>query len=404
MDINKIRAVFPILEQKIYNRDLIYFDNAATTQKPQIVIDEISKIYKEQNSNIHRGANYLSDNLTQRFENARKNIQQFINAKSNKEVIFTSGTTQSINTVAYSFGEKHIKEGDEIIISEIEHHANIVPWQLLCNRKKAKLKVIPVNDDCELLLDKYEELLTPKTKLVAVNKISNSIGSVNNIEKVIELAHKNGSKVLIDAAQSIQHEPTDVQKLDCDFLVFSGHKLYGPNAVGVLYGKEEILNEMPPFISGGEMIDKVSFCKTTFNELPFKFEAGTPNYVEAIGLSTAIDYIKSIGFKNIMKHEAELHQYAYDQLSKLESIKIYGKKENTSGLVSFNIEGIHFFDAGQIIDKFGIQLRTGSHCAHPIMERLGISGTIRASFSFYNTKEEIDKLVEAIERVILMLR
>lgn len=402
IDVQKLREDFPILKQTIYNKSLIYFDNAATTQKPQVVIGCVNKIYSEKNTNIHRGANFLSDNLTAEFESARKTIKNFINARSEKEIIFTSGTTQSINTIAYSFGEKYINEGDEIIVSNLEHHANIVPWQMLCERKKAHLKVIPVNDDCQLDLEKFEELISKKTKLVAVNRISNAIGTINDIDYIISIAKSKGIKVLIDAAQSTQHEITDVQALDCDFLVFSGHKLYGPNGVGVLYGKEEILNEMPPFQTGGEMIQSVSFEKTIFNELPFKFEAGTPNYVGAIGLAKAIDYLNTIGLDKIQEYEEFLHDYAYTKLSKIEKVKIYGKKEKTSGMISFNLEGIHFYDAGQLIDKFGIQLRTGTHCAEPIMKRLGIEGTIRASFSFYNTTEEIDNLAAAIERTIAM--
>jgi cysteine desulfurase/selenocysteine lyase len=396
LDIQKIRKDFPILNQLIYNKPLVYFDNGATTQKPQVVIDEESKIYSQENSNIHRGVHYLSEQLTQRYEDARKTVQKFINAPHDHEVILTSGTTESINTIAYSFGEKYVNEGDEIIISTLEHHANIVPWQMLCERKGAVLKVIPINDKGELLLDEYEKLLSPKTKIVAVTQVSNALGTVNDVKKIIEIAHKNGTPVLIDGAQSVQHNIIDVQDLDCDFFVFSGHKLYGPNGIGVIYGKEKFLNEMPPYMTGGEMIKKVTFEKTTFNELPFKFEAGTPNYVAAIGLATAIDYIQEIGLENIAAYEKELLDYATEKLESIEGLRIIGTAANKVCAISFILENIHHFDAGMVIDKMGIAVRTGHHCAEPLMNRFNIEGTLRASFAFYNTKEEIDKLYDAI--------
>ena len=396
LDIQNIRNDFPILNQQVYNKPLVYFDNGATTQKPQVVIDEELKIYAEQNSNIHRGVHYLSEQLTQRYEDARKVVQDFINAKYNHEIIFTSGTTQSINTIAFSFGEKFINEGDEIIISTLEHHANIVPWQMLCERKKAALKVIPVNEKGELLLDEYQNLITDKTRIVAVNQVSNALGTVNDVKKIIEIAHDNDIPVLIDGAQSIQHGKVDVQELDCDFFAFSGHKIYGPNGIGILYGKEKWLNEMPPFMTGGDMIKKVTFEKTTFNELPFKFEAGTPNYVAAIGLATAIKYITDLGLENIASYEKELLDYATDKIKSIDGLRIIGTSENKVSVVSFILDNIHHYDAGMVIDKMGVAVRTGHHCAEPIMHRFNIEGTIRASFSFYNTKEEINKLYEAI--------
>ena len=396
LDIQKIRNDFPILNQQVYKKPLVYLDNGATTQKPQVVIDEEFKIYSQQNSNIHRGVHYLSEQLTQRYEDARKVVQKFINAPHDYEVIFTSGTTESINTIAFSFGEKYISEGDEIIISTLEHHANIVPWQMICERKKAIFKVIPINDKGELLLDEYQKLISPKTKIVAVNQVSNALGTVNDVKRIIDIAHQNNIPVLIDGAQSVQHSKIDVQELDCDFFVFSGHKLYGPNGIGVLYGKEKWLNEMPPFMTGGEMIKKVTFEKSTFNELPLKFEAGTPNYVSAIGLATAIDYVQELGLENIAAYEKELLEYATQKLESIEGLRIIGTAENKVSVISFILENIHNYDAGMVIDKMGIAVRTGHHCAEPLMDRFNIEGTIRASFSFYNTKEEIDKLYEAI--------
>lgn len=399
LDIQKIRKDFPILSQQVYKKPLIYFDNGATTQKPRVVIDEEIKIYTQENSNIHRGVHFLSEQLTQRYEDARKIVQKFINAPNDHEIIFTSGTTESINTIAFSFGEKYVYEGDEIIISTLEHHANIVPWQMLCERKKAILKVIPINEKGEILLDEYEKMISPKTRIVSVNHVSNALGTVNDVKRIIEIAHQNNVPVLIDGAQSVQHGKVDMQELDCDFYVFSGHKVYGPNGIGVIYGKEKWLNEIPPFMTGGEMIKKVTFEKTTFNELPFKFEAGTPNYVSAIGLATAIEYIQQLGLENIVAYEKELLDYATQKLESIEGLKIIGTAENKVSVISFNLENIHPYDAGMVIDKMGIAVRTGHHCAEPLMQRFNIEGTIRASFSFYNTKEEIDKLCEAIMTV-----
>jgi len=399
LDIQKIRKDFPILSQQVYKKPLVYFDNGATTQKPQVVIDEELKIYAKENSNIHRGVHYLSEQLTQRYEDARKIVQKFINVSHDYEVIFTSGTTESINAVAFSFGEKYVKEGDEIIISTLEHHANIVPWQMLCERKNAQLKVIPINERGELLLDEYKKLISSKTKLVAVNHVSNALGTVNDVKKIIDIAHNNNVPVLVDGAQSVQHGKIDVQELDCDFFVFSGHKIYGPNGIGVLYGKEKWLNEMPPFMTGGEMIKKVTFEKTTFNELPFKFEAGTPSYVAAIGMATAIEYLQELGLDSIATYEKDLLEYATRKLDAINGLKIVGTAKDKISVISFNLENIHHYDAGMVIDKMGIAVRTGHHCAEPLMQQFNIEGTIRASFAFYNTKEEIDKLCEAIQTV-----
>ncbi|MDY6800680.1 MAG: cysteine desulfurase [Bacteroidota bacterium] len=399
MNINKIRSDFPILNQQVYKKPLVYFDNGATTQKPTVVIDEVAKIYSQENANIHRGVHFLSEQLTQRYEDARKVVRKFIHAAHDHEIIFTSGATESINTIAYSFGEKYIHEGDEIIISTLEHHANIVPWQMLCERENASLKIIPINDKGELLLDEYEKLISPKTKLVAVNHVSNAIGTINDVKKMIDIAHHKDIPVLIDGAQSIQHGKVDVQQLDCDFYVFSGHKIYGPNGIGVLYGKEKWLNELPPFMTGGEMIKNVTFKKTTFNELPFKFEAGTPNYVGAIGLAKAIEYVQGIGLENIAAYEKELLEYATQKLNAIEGLKIIGTSAKKISVISFILENIHHYDAGMVIDKMGVAVRTGHHCAEPVMHRFNVEGTIRASFAFYNTKAEVDRLCEALNTV-----
>jgi cysteine desulfurase/selenocysteine lyase len=396
IDIHKIRNDFPVLSQQVYNKPLVYFDNGATTQKPNVVIEEVSRIYSQENSNIHRGVHYLSEQLTQRFEDARKTVQEFIHAPHDHEVIFTSGTTESINAIAFSFGEKFIHEGDEIIISSLEHHANIVPWQMLCERKNAVLKIIPINDKGELLLEEYEKLLSHKTRLVAVNHVSNALGTVNDVKRIIDLAHQKDVPVLVDGAQSVQHGKVDVQTLDCDFFVFSGHKIYGPNGIGVLYGKEKWLNQLPPFMTGGEMIKKVTFEKTTFNTLPFKFEAGTPNYVGAIGLAKAIEYIREIGLENIAAYEQELLDYATRKLTTIEGLRIIGTSEQKVSVISFILENIHHYDAGMVIDKMGVAVRTGHHCAEPLMHCFNIEGTIRASFAFYNTKEEVDRLYDAL--------
>lgn len=398
-DINKIRADFPILNQKIHNKPFVYFDNGATTQKPQVVIDRMRELFEKENSNIHRGVHFLSGQMTEFYENARETVQNFINAKHKHEVIFTAGTTASINTIAFSFGEKYISEGDEIIISNLEHHANLVPWQMLCERKKAVLKVIPINDKGEIIFQEYEKLVSAKTKLVSINHISNSLGTINPIKKFIDKAHENNIPVLVDAAQSIQHTTIDVQELDCDFLVFSGHKIYGPNGIGVLYGKEKYLDELPPYQGGGDMVKTVTLEKTTYNRLPFKFEAGTTNYTGAIGLATAINYIKNLGLENIAKYENELLQYANKKLSEIEGISLYGTSEQKISVISFLLNTIHHYDTGMILDKLGIAVRTGTHCTEPIMQRFNIDGTVRASMCFYNTFEEVDIFTDALKRV-----
>jgi cysteine desulfurase / selenocysteine lyase len=399
MDIAKIRADFPILNQKVYGKDYVYLDSGATTQKPIQVIEAVSNFYKETNSNIHRGVHFLSEKATDLYESARQNVQKFINARKECEIIFTKGTTESINLVAFSFGEKYVKEGDEILISALEHHSNIVPWQMLCERKKATLKVIPFDSNGELMLDKLEFLLTGKTRLLAITHVSNALGTVNPIKQIISKAHQANVPVLIDGAQSIQHLQIDVQELDCDFFVFSGHKIYAETGIGVLYGKEKFLNEMPPYQGGGDMVDKVSFEKTTYLDLPFKFEAGTSNFVGAISLGAAIDYIRQTGHENIRKHEQELFRYATRQIGSIDDVHIYGNPKEKSSVISFVIKGIHHYDVGMILDKLGIAVRTGTHCAQPVMDCLGITGTVRASLAFYNTFEDIDKLVAGIKKV-----
>src|SRR6056297_4212416 len=402
-NINKIRADFPILSREVYEKPLIYFDNAATTQKPRQVIDRVHRVYSLENSNIHRGVHYLSNQLTEAHEKARETIQKFINASHSHEIIFTGGTTDSINLVTFTFGEKFVKEGDEIIISEMEHHANIVPWQMLCERKKAKLRIIPMNEKGELLIEEYKKLLSDKTRLISVNQVSNTLGTINDIRQIIKIAHQRDIPVLIDGAQSIQHTKVDVQELDCDFFAFSGHKIYGPTGIGVLYGKEKWLNEMPPFRTGGEMIQNVSFEKTTFNELPFKFEAGTPNYTGAIGMAEAINYVSELGIEDIAACEHQLLEYGTKRMQEIDGLQIIGTAEKKASVISFVMEGVHHYDAGMILDKLGIAVRTGHHCAEPVMTRFGIEGTIRASFAFYNTKEEIDTLIDGLQRVKTML-
>ncbi len=403
LDIQKIRTDFPILNEKIRGKQLVYLDNGASTQKPQVVIDAESYYYEHQYANIHRGVHYLSQVGTDLYENVRKQVQQFINAKHEHEIIFTKGTTNAINLVAYTFGRKFINEGDEILITEMEHHSNIVPWQMLCEEKKCILKYIPLQADGSINLEDAERLITPKTKLVSVVYVSNALGTINPIKELIAIAHKNGAKILIDAAQAIQHFTIDVQALDCDFFVFSGHKIYGPTGTGILYGKEDILNQMPPYEGGGDMIKTVSFSGTTFNDLPFKFEAGTPNIAGCIALGTAIKYVQDLGIDNIRAYETELLNYATEKLSAIEGLKIYGTAKHKSSVISFLLDGIHPYDVGVILDNQGIAIRTGHHCAQPVMDHYGIPGSCRASFAFYNTKEEVDVLVEGILRAKKML-
>ena len=403
LNIPQIRADFPILTEKIRGKKLVYLDNGASTQKPQAVIDAESFYYEHQYANIHRGVHYLSQIGTDLYEGVRKQVQQFINAKYDHEVIFTKGTTNAINLVAYTFGRKFINEGDEIVATEMEHHSNIVPWQMLCDEKKCVLKVIPLQADGTILLEDAEKLITPKTKLVSVVYVSNALGTINPIQELIALAHKNGAKILIDAAQAIQHFKIDVQAMDADFLVFSGHKIYGPTGTGILYGKEDILNAMPPYEGGGDMIKTVSFKGTTYNDLPFKFEAGTPNIAGCVALGTAIKYVEDLGVDNIKAYEKELLEYATEKLSDIEGLKIYGTAAHKSSVISFLLEGIHPYDVGVILDNMGIAIRTGHHCAQPVMDHYGIPGTCRASFAFYNTKEEVDILVQGILKAKRML-
>lgn len=401
-DVQKVRADFPILSQKVNGKPLVYFDNGATSQKPQVVIDAISKYYSEINANIHRGVHTLSQLATDAYEVSRNTIQNHLNAKHNHEIIFTSGTTFGINLVANGFASL-LKAGDEVMVSALEHHSNIVPWQFLCEKTGAKLVVIPMNEKGELVISEFDKLLSEKTKIVTVNHISNALGTVNPIEYIIKKAHGVGAAVLIDGAQATPHLRPDVQALDCDFYVFSGHKVCGPTGVGILYGKEEWLRKLPPYQGGGEMIAEVTFEKTTYADLPHKFEAGTPNIEGGIVLGTAIDYMNSIGFDNIAAYEQELLEYGTKRLQEIEGLTIYGTSENKASVISFNIEGIHPYDIGTIIDKLGIAVRTGHHCAQPIMSFFNIPGTIRASFAFYNTKEEIDIFVEAVKKAQMML-
>jgi len=398
-DVKKIRDDFPALNQKVYDKPLVYFDNAATTQKPKVVIDIINKSYSEYNSNVHRGVHYLSEKMTERYEAAREKVRNFLNAKYAHEIIFTKGTTDSINAVAFSFGEVYVKEGDEIIVSEMEHHSNIVPWQMLCQRKGAYLKVIPFNDDGELLLDEYKKLINSKTKLVAVVHASNSLGTVNPVKEIISIAHKNNVPVLIDGTQAIQHRKIDVQDMDCDFYCFSGHKIYGPTGIGILYGKEHWLKEMPPYQGGGDMIDRVTFEKTTYAQLPAKFEAGTPDYIGAVGLGTALDYLNSIGLDNLYKYEEQLLKYGTNKLKEIDGLKIYGMAKDKTCVFSFLLNNIPAYDTGMILDKMGIAVRTGHHCTQPIWDHYKVEGSARASLAFYNTFEEIDYFCETLKQV-----
>ncbi len=401
-DVQQIRTQFPILTTKVNGKPLVYFDNGATSQKPQVVIDAISKYYAEYNSNIHRGVHTLSQIATDAYEASRLTIQKHLNAKFSHEVLFTSGTTQAINLVAHGFG-KLVKQGDEVMISALEHHSNIVPWQMLCEYTGAKLVVIPMNQHGELIMSEFDALINENVKIVAVNHISNALGTINPIKYIIDKAHEFGAAVLIDGAQAAPHLQPNVQELDCDFYTFSGHKTCGPTGVGILYGKEEWLNKLPPYMGGGEMIKEVTFAKTTYAELPHKFEAGTPNIAGGIALGIAVDYLHEIGFENIQKQEMHLLHYATEKLLKIDGLKIYGTSEQKTSVISFNIGTIHPYDIGTIIDKLGIAVRTGHHCAQPIMDFYKIPGTIRASLSFYNTTQEIDIFVEAVKRAAQML-
>lgn len=403
LDLNHIRNQFPILSTKVGKYPLVYFDNGATSQKPRVVIDAINRYYEQENANIHRGVHHLSQVSTDNYEKARRTIQEHLNAPHEHEIIFTKGTTDGINLIAESFG-KLLTDGDEILITEMEHHSNIVPWQMLVERKGLTLRYIPMTNLGELDFSQLETLINEKTRLISITHISNALGTINPIEDIIKKGHAVGAKVLIDAAQSLQHMRVDVQQLDCDFLVFSGHKVFGPTGVGILYGKEKLLNEMPPYQGGGDMIKTVSMSGTTYNELPHKFEAGTPNIIGGIGLGVAIEWLSGFNFEDIQQHETDLLEYATDALSKIDGIKIYGEAENKSSVISFLIEGTHPYDIGTLLNQQGIAVRTGHHCTQPIMEFFDIPGTIRASFSFYNTKEEIDQFIKALEKAIQMLR
>ena len=402
-DITKVRESFPILSRTVYGKPLIYLDNGATTQKPLCVLDAMQEEYLNVNANVHRGVHWMSQQATDLHEAARETVRKFINARSTTEIVFTRGTTESLNLVASSFVEGCMKEGDEVIVSTMEHHSNIVPWQLQEQRKGIVLKVIPMTDEGELQLEEYEKLFTERTKLVSVTQVSNVLGTVNPVKEMIRIAHEHGVPVVVDGAQSVPHFAVDVQDLDCDFLAFSGHKVYGPTGVGVLYGKEEWLDRLPPYQGGGEMIERVSFDKTTFERPPLKFEAGTPDYIATHGLATALDYVTSLGMDNILAHEQDLTRYALQQLREIEGMHIYGHR-NDSGdaVISFNVGDIHHMDLGTLLDQLGIAVRTGHHCAQPLMDRLGILGTVRASFGLYNTREEVDALVAGIKRIAMM--
>ncbi|MDP3434472.1 MAG: cysteine desulfurase [Bacteroidota bacterium] len=401
-DINKIRQDFPILKQKIYNRPLVYFDNAATTQRPQQVIDALNRTYTEYYGNIHRAAHFLADKATLAYEDTREKVRTLINAENREQIIFTKGATESINLVAFSYGETFIQEGDEIIVSEMEHHSNIVPWQLMAERKKARIVILPIDDNGRLLVEQLDALMTDRTRIIAVAHISNVLGTINPVKLITEKAHARGIHILVDGAQAAPHLKIDVQDLDVDFYAFSAHKMYGPNGVGVLYGKKELLEKMTPYQGGGEMISEVKFSGTTYNELPYKFEAGTPNISGVIAFGAAIDYLQNIGLKTIASQENELLNYATSELLKINGMRIYGTQSQKSGVIAFNVEGVHFFDLGTMLDKFGIAVRTGHHCADPLMDHFGIQGTVRVSFAFYNTLEEIDRFIEALKKVIAM--
>ena len=401
-DVAKIRGDFPILSRTVYNRPLVYLDNSATTQKPRVVVDSIVREYYSENANVHRGVHFLSQQATDLYEQARGRVRTFINARSDKEIVFTRGTTESLNLVASSFGERFMGEGDEVIISAMEHHSNIVPWQLLQERKGIRLRVIPINDRGELLLDEYEKLFNKRTRIVAVTHVSNVLGTVNPVKQIAAVAHAHDVPVLVDGAQSVPHIAVDVQDMDCDFFVFSGHKVYGPTGIGVLYGKEILLNELPPYQGGGEMIKNVHFEHTEYEDAPLRFEAGTPDYVGAHALAAAIDYVSALGMENIAAHEHSLLAYATERMNCIPGMRIFGQAENKSAVLSFVVGNIHPLDLGTLLDRFGVAVRTGHHCAQPLMERMGVQSMARASFALYNTREEVDTLCESIERITKM--
>ncbi len=399
-DVQAIRRDFPILQQQVHGKPLVYLDNAATSQKPKVVIDALVNYYTAVNANVHRGVHYLSQEATADYEGARTRVKKFLNAVDESEIVFVRGTTEGINLVAQSFGRTNVGEGDEVIISAMEHHSNIVPWQILCEEKKARLRIVPINDDGELLMDEYEKMLGPKTKLVSIVHVSNSLGTINSVEQIIAMAHSHGVPVLLDGAQAVPHTKVDVQALDCDFYVFSGHKLFGPTGIGALYGKRALLEAMPPYQGGGDMIRSVTFEKTLYNDLPYKFEAGTPNIADTIALGTAIDYVTSIGYDKIASYEHELLQYGTERLSEIKDLRLIGTAKEKASILAFVLDGIHPHDIGTILDTEGIAIRTGHHCTQPLMDRFGVPATARASLAFYNTKEEIDALVEGVQEVL----
>ena len=401
-DINKVREDFPILSRQIYGKPLVYFDNGATTQKPLCVLDAMRNEYLNVNANVHRGVHYLSQQATDLHEAARETVRKFINAPKVEEVIFTRGTTESLNLVVSSFGDRFLSEGDEVIVSVMEHHSNIVPWQLIAAKKGIAIKVIPMTDEGDVIMEEYEKLFNEKTRIVSITQVSNVLGTINPVKEMIRIAHEHEVPVMVDGAQSTPHMKVDVQDLDCDFFAFSGHKIYGPTGIGVLYGKEKWLDEMPPYQGGGEMIESVSFEKTTFEKLPFKFEAGTPDYVATHGLATALNYVTELGLDNIFAHEQELTRYAMEQMKEIPGMRLFGTSQHKDAVISFLVGDIHHLDMGTLLDRLGIAVRTGHHCAEPLMHRLGISGTVRASFALYNTKEEVDALIAGIKRVSQM--
>ncbi len=401
-DINKVREDFPILSRQIYGKPLVYFDNGATTQKPLCVLDAMRNEYLNVNANVHRGVHYLSQQATDLHEAARETVRKFINAPKVEEVIFTRGTTESLNLVVSSFGDRFLSEGDEVIVSVMEHHSNIVPWQLLAAKKGIAIKVIPMTDEGDVIMEEYEKLFNEKTRIVSITQVSNVLGTINPVKEMIRIAHEQEVPVMVDGAQSTPHMKVDVQDLDCDFFAFSGHKIYGPTGIGVLYGKEKWLDEMPPYQGGGEMIESVSFEKTTFEKLPFKFEAGTPDYVATHGLATALNYVTELGLDNVFAHEQELTRYAMEQMKEIPGMRLFGTSQHKDAVISFLVGDIHHLDMGTLLDRLGIAVRTGHHCAEPLMHRLGISGTVRASFALYNTKEEVDALIAGIKRVSQM--
>lgn len=401
-DVNKIRKDFPILGREVYGKPLVYFDNGATTQKPRVVVEAMDNEYYNVNANVHRGVHFLSQQATEMHEQARETVRRFINARSTAEIVFTRGTTESINLVATTFGDAFLKEGDEVIVSEMEHHSNIVSWQLVQARKGIRLRVIPITDEGELRMDEYEKLFNERTRIVSVAHVSNVLGTVNPVKEIVRIAHEHGVPVLVDGAQSTPHFAVDVQDLDCDFFAFSGHKIYGPTGIGVLYGKEKWLDRLPPYMGGGEMIQNVTFEKTTFNELPYKFEAGTPDYVASTGLARALDYVSAIGMDQIYEHEQALTRYAMEQMATIDGMRFIGMPKHKDAVISFLVGHIHHLDMGTLLDRLGIAVRTGHHCAEPLMHRMGIEGTVRASFGLYNTFEEIDALVNGIRRVARM--